>query len=413
MSFGMPQEMGKPLTIKDEGITLDDNVESIDVLGAGVVATNIGADVDLTVGGAAAGTITAGAVIADNAAVRGDGGSYGVQSSTMLINDNGDLSINSVVDSNTAFELKNSAGTKIVSLSTLSPNLGGGGNRCFEFYGNGDVAFAGSGLAISILRVRARIGSGTQSNYFRGIDSLVVVEGNAVHTGTDGGQIRAQNNSVAWNSTGTCTDMIGTQNFVACGGGSGVTSGLVSLAIGQRTKIGFNTNDAGSFTDGIGIRFETPKDTDANHTVTNSYGGYFQNQGDGSVGITNSWAIFMENQSGYAIKTQAGAVEFGDTVETQGGRIVNTTRITSADSPYTVLSTDHHIFADTDGGAITMNLPVGVNGTNYRIINTGSSVNDITLNPNGAELLLGANSAQTLVDGDALIITNETTEGWW
>lgn len=93
------------------------------------------------------------------------------------------------------------------------------------------------------------------------------------------------------------------------------------------------------------------------------------------------------------------------------GLKVNTSRVTS--SPYTVLPTDDDIFVDTDSAAVTVNLPVGVNGKRYRVINTGSSNNNVTLSPNGTELLLGANSSFTLLDGDVLTITYETTEGWW
>lgn len=89
------------------------------------------------------------------------------------------------------------------------------------------------------------------------------------------------------------------------------------------------------------------------------------------------------------------------------------TRITSADSPYTVLATDRVIFANTDTAAVTVNLPAGVAETNYKIVNTGTSGNAVTLNPNGAENLLGANSAFTLNDGDALEVDYSTDDGWY
>lgn len=91
------------------------------------------------------------------------------------------------------------------------------------------------------------------------------------------------------------------------------------------------------------------------------------------------------------------------------GLFIRTTRIAS--SPYTPLRTDDDIFVDTDGGAITINLPAGIDGKRYRVINTGA--NAVTLNPNGAELLLGENSAWTLLAGDVLVITYNTTEGWY
>lgn len=101
-------------------------------------------------------------------------------------------------------------------------------------------------------------------------------------------------------------------------------------------------------------------------------------------------------------------------VKTLSGRIVNTTRIDDGDSPYTVLATDHNIFCDTDGGAITVNLPAGIDGTYYRIINCGSSGNDVTQYANGVEKLFGvASVGDTIGDKEARIVVYETTEGWW
>lgn len=118
----------------------------------------------------------------------------------------------------------------------------------------------------------------------------------------------------------------------------------------------------------------------------------------------NSVAIVNINSTDVVVKR---------TMTTEQGRIKKTTRITNADSPYTILSTDHEIFCDTDSGTITLNLPAGIDGTNYRIINCGSSSNNITINPNGAELLEGDNSSVDIVDAETYIITYETTEGWW
>lgn len=94
-----------------------------------------------------------------------------------------------------------------------------------------------------------------------------------------------------------------------------------------------------------------------------------------------------------------------------GGLTVGTTRVTT--SPYNVLPTDNNIFCDTDSLAIILNLPIGTDGKNYRIINTGDSDNDVTVVPNGSELLTGENASRTLSDGSVIILTYETTEGWW
>ncbi len=95
--------------------------------------------------------------------------------------------------------------------------------------------------------------------------------------------------------------------------------------------------------------------------------------------------------------------------QTTQGVIRETDRITSN----TTLDTTHHqVFCDTDGGAFTVTLPAGVDGTEYRIINTGSAGLDVTVTPDGAELLFGANSSDTVSDDEVIVIVYETTEGW-
>lgn len=90
----------------------------------------------------------------------------------------------------------------------------------------------------------------------------------------------------------------------------------------------------------------------------------------------------------------------------------NITRITSVDSPYTVLSTDRSIYADTDGGAIVLLLPAGINETKYTVKNCGTSGNGVDITPNGADLLFGINAVTVLFDGEVLDMQYETTEGW-
>ena len=111
--------------------------------------------------------------------------------------------------------------------------------------------------------------------------------------------------------------------------------------------------------------------------------------------------------------TEKGLIVDTDGNTSTEGEYHKTTRIINTASPYTVDINDREIFADTDAGAITINLPVGVDGRNLRIINCGSSGNDVTIVPNGAELLTGANASRTLSDNSIISLTNETTEGWW
>ena len=92
------------------------------------------------------------------------------------------------------------------------------------------------------------------------------------------------------------------------------------------------------------------------------------------------------------------------------GATYNTTRITT--SPYTVLSTDNIIFCDTNTSAITVNLPVGVEGKNYKVINCGSSGNDVIVDGNGTEKVYGE-LTQTISDGEVINIHYNSIEGWY
>lgn len=100
-------------------------------------------------------------------------------------------------------------------------------------------------------------------------------------------------------------------------------------------------------------------------------------------------------------------------LETESGRYKNVVRITSADSPYTIPITVEELFVDTDGGVVVVNLPPLVNKRHLRILNTGSSGNNVTLNPDGGDLLNGDNAGESIFDSEKFILTGETTEGWW
>ena len=90
---------------------------------------------------------------------------------------------------------------------------------------------------------------------------------------------------------------------------------------------------------------------------------------------------------------------------------VNTTRITS--TPYTVLVTDEVLFVNTDTAASVVNLPVGFEAAHYKIINTGSSGNDVTVSPQTGEELYGSAVASILSDGEVINIHYNATDGWW
>ena len=93
-----------------------------------------------------------------------------------------------------------------------------------------------------------------------------------------------------------------------------------------------------------------------------------------------------------------------------GSMTMGTTRVTTT---YTILVTDGVIFCNTDGAAFTATLPAGTQGRTFRVINSGSSGNDLTLAPDGSEHLFGANTNFTLFDGESLELTYDTTDGWY
>ena len=136
--------------------------------------------------------------------------------------------------------------------------------------------------------------------------------------------------------------------------------------------------------------------------------------GDGTSGDGNNlFRVSLAGSTKFRV-THDGNVGIGGTptaqLHTTKGRIVGTTRYTTTQ---TLDADDHHVFCDTDGGAFTVTLPAGVDGTVYKIINCGTSGNNLTVSPNGAELLIGANSSFTVADGETIDITFETTEGWY
>jgi len=135
---------------------------------------------------------------------------------------------------------------------------------------------------------------------------------------------------------------------------------------------------------------------------------YFPNGANGTVAMAHPFQVYNEATTVVSYINITGGALFSDTVQTAGGRIVDTTRQTTT---YTALVTDDAIYCDTDGAAWTLTLPAGVDGQRFFITNCGSSGNDLTIDGNGAEEINGE-TTQLLSDEDSIIIIFETTEGW-
>lgn len=80
--------------------------------------------------------------------------------------------------------------------------------------------------------------------------------------------------------------------------------------------------------------------------------------------------------------------------------------ITTANSPFTPTEGQYKIIADTDGGAITVNLPTLPFNHGFKIKNSGSSGNNV--------ILSGSNPIEdtTIADGQAADLEGTTSSGW-
>ena len=78
----------------------------------------------------------------------------------------------------------------------------------------------------------------------------------------------------------------------------------------------------------------------------------------------------------------------------------------------TLTEFDRVVHVNTDSAAVTIQLPAGTAGQYYRIVNTGSSANAVTITPDGSELVVGASSFG-LADGESLIIVYDVNDGWF
>ena len=100
----------------------------------------------------------------------------------------------------------------------------------------------------------------------------------------------------------------------------------------------------------------------------------------------------------------AGDLKFDGAI-TQG--VDRITSATTLDNTYNV------VFCDTDGGAFTVTLPAGSSGSHFKIINVGSSDNDVTIDPDASELIFGSATSYILLDDESITIDYDSTEGWY
>ncbi len=117
--------------------------------------------------------------------------------------------------------------------------------------------------------------------------------------------------------------------------------------------------------------------------------------------------------TGAAVNASTVNLPLGELDSALSDRKLLTTRIDDGDSPYAILVTDRVLFCNTDSAAVTANLPAGVEGQTFKIVNSGVGADAVSLVPNGAEELIGENSAWLLYAGETLEITYNATDGWY
>lgn len=130
---------------------------------------------------------------------------------------------------------------------------------------------------------------------------------------------------------------------------------------------------------------------------------------DGSIPFVNG-GFLVEDNLRLVWDSLLNILTIGGIVSSQG-RIKKTVRPTV--SPYNIDDSDEVIYIDTTAGDFPANLPAGAHGECHKIINTGSSSNEVVITPNGAELLFGLNAPVRLYDGEVLEIGYDTTRGWF
>lgn len=91
--------------------------------------------------------------------------------------------------------------------------------------------------------------------------------------------------------------------------------------------------------------------------------------------------------------------------------IQTTVHLTPSMSPYTVTTNTFRIVCSTTLGNIIVNFPVGFPESSARVVNAGTSGNDVILNGNGSELIDGL-ASKILSDGEVYSAIYTANGGW-
>jgi len=91
---------------------------------------------------------------------------------------------------------------------------------------------------------------------------------------------------------------------------------------------------------------------------------------------------------------------------------VNWEIITNPTFPYTMVNDNEIIFVETTT-AVVINLKAVEDGLRCRVINSKDSTANISLTPNGTDLLYGVNSLDTILPNEARDVDGNSTIGWY
>jgi hypothetical protein len=129
------------------------------------------------------------------------------------------------------------------------------------------------------------------------------------------------------------------------------------------------------------------------------------NQGANEATDTIIYGEMKQNSPSTQTLALNAVTTVSQTFITTNGRKKKTSRYTTTQP---IPLTDNVVYLN---GTFTATLPASPPaGQTYRLINSGTGV--ITIDP-GAEKLLGVVATDTLAASEAVILTYETTEGWW
>jgi len=166
----------------------------------------------------------------------------------------------------------------------------------------------------------------------------------------------------------------------------------------------FKANDQGTVREGLRLDGAVPE------VVVN------QQHGVGGDDSLIDFRVESENNT-HMLFVSGGSDRVGIATSSPNSGLHVNTSVTFAGkviaSNYTILSTDHMIFANAGGGNIAVTLPtaVGIVGRQYIVKRVDPSVNSVTIETNGSETIEGA-SNKSLTDQCSVVVVSDNSN-WW